>query len=67
MPSNPLPETPPREFTGFWCVPPGFLIEVGDSYLDETGAPHSFPLERVGQTITGEVVVLRVERRRAPR
>ena len=66
MPRVPEP-TPLPELPGFWRVHPGMLIEAGDSVLDTLGEPHELPLERVGQPVNENEVVLRVERRRHSR
>ena len=68
MPPSPRAESaPPRDFPGFWRVRAGMLIEAGDSYLDPGGEPHALPLERVGQPVKDDQVVLRIERRGPPR
>jgi hypothetical protein len=68
MPQPPRAVPPsPYDFPGFWRVDPGMLIEAGDSYLDDGGEAHAFPLERVGQPVKADQVVLRIERRRHPR
>lgn len=64
-PTQPSPSV--IEFPGFWQVPPGMLIEIGDSYLDPSGQPHACPLERIGVPVVSGLVVLRVERRLHPR
>lgn len=49
---------------GFWRVPPGVLMEVGDQLVDRQGRLQPLPLESVGRPVTGNLLVLRVERRR---
>ena len=49
---------------GFYRVRPGSLVEVGDQFLDAAGRPYPCTLEQVGRMVTGELVVLRVDRRR---
>ena len=60
-----LPASQGQVHPGFWQVPVGSLVEVGDQYLDRQGHVLALPLERVGRPVTPELVVLRPERRRA--
>lgn len=48
---------------GFYRVGIGSLVEVGDQTLDERGRPRPISLDEVGRVVTGESVVLRIERR----
>jgi len=61
------PASPTEPLPGFWRVPPGMLVEPGDTTLDALGEPQHLPLEQVGLPVTDDLVVLRLERRKTPR
>jgi len=48
---------------GFYRVDIGSLVEIGDQTLDERGRPRPISLDEVGRVVTGERVVLRIDRR----
>jgi len=51
---------------GFYQVRIGSLVEIGDQTLDAHGRPRPVSLEQVGQQVTAEHVVLRIDRRQQP-
>ena len=57
----------PQQWPGFWQVPQGMLIEKGDQLVPRRGTLQTVALEQIGQPVTQEMLVLRVERRREPR
>lgn len=62
--SNKAPDNPPGPvLPGFYRVCTGSLLEIGDQTLDERGRPRPISLEQVGQLVTVESVVLRIDRR----
>lgn len=58
---------PAAEHPGFWQVPVGVLMEVGDQYVDRQGVLQALPLDQVGRPVAGNLVILRIERRHGPR
>jgi len=48
---------------GFYRVGTGSLVEIGDQTLDELGRPCPISLDQVGLEVTGDRVVLRIDRR----
>jgi len=70
MPSafNDRRTAPPRSddpVPGFYRVGVGSLVEIGDQTLDDRGRPCPISLDQVGRVVTGERVVLRIDRRQA--
>ncbi|HEX6018905.1 MAG TPA: hypothetical protein VFZ28_12475 [Burkholderiaceae bacterium] len=50
---------------GFYRVGVGSLVEIGDQTLDDRGRPCPISLDQIGRVVTGERVVLRIDRRLA--
>ncbi|MCG3190086.1 MAG: hypothetical protein LKCHEGNO_02687 [Burkholderiaceae bacterium] len=50
---------------GFYRVGVGSLVEIGDQTLDDRGRTRPISLDEVGRVVTGERVVLRIDRRHA--
>jgi hypothetical protein len=53
----------PQICAGFYRVPVGTLVEMGDQYLDGRGRICTVSLDQIGQRVTAEQMILRVERR----
>lgn len=48
---------------GFYQVRVGSLVEIGDQTIDDRGRPCPVTLDQVGQQVTVERIVLRIDRR----